>query len=1112
MKRNILLLAMSVLPMAAALGSYMIDPSRTQFYFEDETEPRLNTQDDWYDIYRNGGSAELSNPGDMPVMEAGKDYSYRVDMASAYKTVKGWGLSKGNDSPTSGLIADAVWNYNGSTNCTFNYDNSYDGSIAYLYLHLRWFRYNIVFDSNGGAPIPPAKNNICYTNSVELSAPTLAGYDFVGWTNATVAATFGPVTGADLGVSQDGQDVTLAAKWTPKEYLVTFDPCGGTVSPQSKYVAYKSTYGDLPVPEWTGHAFDGWFTDSTYGSKIVFSSVMENTAAHTLYAHWHNLIDVRFVFLDSAGNPTNEVKWVEHGDSATAPELPYREGFNCTGWDGYFDNVTSSTTVHALYATNTYTVIYDPNGGDGSMTNDTATYWTEFNLQPNGFLRAVHDFCGWSTDPGATTNDDLYGDCALVSNLTAEANGEYTLYAIWASVITPYSIAADCSNLVLKCEGADKWAIDDSDGYASTSSVYAAGDVAAPMIAAIVGPGTLTFRYKAVYESGGPILDHTHFDFYYYDPDKPGSFKWSTADIANKAKSADGQWDLGFYTKTDSGSVLYRWLFAGVGSSDNVHMDQVHWYPRRFVTIYDPYGNYDNGVKLECREAMLSHWNDILGDAAGTVTNIVAKGSSITNVVELLRLGVGPSSNEVDGVTATVWYDNVEVPADIADAQVGLEFISRAYTGSAIEPQVAVSYGTDALVENTHYTVSYSDNVNAGTATVKISGIVAGGYGGTCTTNFTIAKAAYDMSSAAWNYAGAFTYDGTMKTVLVTGLPAGVTASYTGNTATEPGTNTAHAILAYDTVNHTAPAPVADLVWVINPSSGGGGGGGGEGGGDEGGGGDSGGEGGDDEFISGTLNGGFSRAQTVSGVLYDADGIAGTIQFKAGKRGGKGVKLSATATLMNGKKISAKPVTRPMQADGTMTGVLVFKAPLLDMEFSMAANGEFKLANGSYAMVDDVAGGKLADGKAVFSAEADPNPTLDAGFEILEIALPTNVVIAVSGGKKMNAGKAPSIKYRKVKDPDGTSKYVLYGFSDAKPNLSALKLSYTQSTGLLKGSFKVYATNEGSVAPGTKPKLKSYTAKVTGFVIDQGKGQTAAGYATVTKLSAKPWAISIRWK
>ena len=61
---------------------------------------------------------------------------------------------------------------------------------------------------------------------------------------------------------------------------------------------------------------------------------------------------------------------------------------------------------------------------------------------------------------------------------------------------------------------------------------------------------------------------------------------------------------------------------------------------------------------------------------------------------------------------------------------------NQTYTGSALTPAVVVKDGNTALTATTDYTVAYTANMNAGTATVTITG--AGNYSGTKTQTFTI--------------------------------------------------------------------------------------------------------------------------------------------------------------------------------------------------------------------------------------------------------------------------------------------------------------------------------------------------------------------------------------
>ena len=56
-------------------------------------------------------------------------------------------------------------------------------------------------------------------------------------------------------------------KYTANTYVVDFNSNGGnTIS--SKNVTYDSTYGILETPTKTGYTFDGWYTQSSGGTKV----------------------------------------------------------------------------------------------------------------------------------------------------------------------------------------------------------------------------------------------------------------------------------------------------------------------------------------------------------------------------------------------------------------------------------------------------------------------------------------------------------------------------------------------------------------------------------------------------------------------------------------------------------------------------------------------------------------------------------------------------------------------------------------------------------------------------------------------------------------------------
>lgn len=85
---------------------------------------------------------------------------------------------------------------------------------------------------------------------------------------------------------------------------------------------------------------------------------------------------------------------------------------------------------------------------------------------------------------------------------------------------------------------------------------------------------------------------------------------------------------------------------------------------------------------------------------------------------------------------------------DITVAAIG----NQKYTGSAITPTVDIKYGTRTLVKGTDYTVAYSNNTSAGTATITITG--TGNYSGSRTASFRIIKTSSGGSSSGSSSSG----------------------------------------------------------------------------------------------------------------------------------------------------------------------------------------------------------------------------------------------------------------------------------------------------------------------------------------------------------------------
>jgi Fibronectin type III domain. len=100
----------------------------------------------------------------------------------------------------------------------------------------------------------------------------------------------------------------------------------------------------------------------------------------------------------------------------------------------------------------------------------------------------------------------------------------------------------------------------------------------------------------------------------------------------------------------------------------------------------------------------------------------------------------------------------------LSGAKVSLSSLSYTYSGAAKKPAVTVTYGKKTLTKGTDYTVSYSNNVNAGKAKVTVSG--TGKYHGKISKTFTIkAKAITPKVTLSKKE---YVFDGSVKKPTVT--------------------------------------------------------------------------------------------------------------------------------------------------------------------------------------------------------------------------------------------------------------------------------------------------------------------------------------------------------
>jgi len=295
-------------------------------------------------------------------------------------------------------------------------------------------------NSNTGGTAP-TKQAYITSSTVTVASNTgslvRTGYIFNGWN--TAADGSGTHYNAGSGTFTISANTTLYAEWTPAGNTVTFDANGGTGT-MANQTASSATNLTANAFTRTGYTFAGWATTSggtvayTNGASYPFS------ANATLYAVWTpNNNTITFDANGGTGTMANQTIATAASAALTTNSFT-RSGFVFDGWAtssggavAYTDGATytmgtANVTLYAHWtAAGSYTVIFDANGGTGTMANQTASSPTA--LTTNAFTRIGYIFAGWNTIAGG-------GGTAYANGATYGFTTNVTLYAQWTATYT----------------------------------------------------------------------------------------------------------------------------------------------------------------------------------------------------------------------------------------------------------------------------------------------------------------------------------------------------------------------------------------------------------------------------------------------------------------------------------------------------------------------------------------------------------------------------------------------------------------------------------------------------------------------------------------------------
>lgn len=234
-------------------------------------------------------------------------------------------------------------------------------------------------------------------------------YDFVGWYDGN-----NPVT-AD-GFVFPPRDLTLTARYTPHEYVLTYDlNYDGAADETDTFTlldyetfALKDAPDVMRPGDWY---FDGWYTSADGGDPVTSISALTDT---TVYAHWTEGFTVTF----TADGETVSTVRVRSGAQVSEPADPQKSGHTFGGWtlDGqsydFAAAVTGNITLTAVFTPIEYTVTFVI---DGTETEVKAAYGTLLSAVT---APAIPDKTGYTDTPPVWS---LPGETVIEGDLTVTA-------------------------------------------------------------------------------------------------------------------------------------------------------------------------------------------------------------------------------------------------------------------------------------------------------------------------------------------------------------------------------------------------------------------------------------------------------------------------------------------------------------------------------------------------------------------------------------------------------------------------------------------------------------------------------------------------------------------
>ena len=350
------------------------------------------------------------------------------------------------------------------------------GSYTVAYAALTPNKYQVTFDKNASrASCSTTSSTVTFDSAYGEGTggwpePSRDGYTFNGW--YTLASGGSAVSSATI--VSTAANHTLYAQWTAIPYSITFNgngADGGSMSSVDLTDKYETTV-TLPANEFTrtGYKFSGWSTSAS-STKVTYQD--ESSASGdkffndgdgtVLYAVWE-AIGYTLSINNNGGSGESSVA-VTYGDFYGAVNPPTLAGADFQGYftqaDGQGDMIWDSKgqpcsnawvwvkadvpQAIAYWSYRDYTIMFDANGGEGSVASTNGTIDAEITMPAvSGLTYEGHSCDGWALSAGSTSMRYAPGSTVSIRTIindSGSSGSEITLYAHWSEVIYSLTIA-----------------------------------------------------------------------------------------------------------------------------------------------------------------------------------------------------------------------------------------------------------------------------------------------------------------------------------------------------------------------------------------------------------------------------------------------------------------------------------------------------------------------------------------------------------------------------------------------------------------------------------------------------------------------------------------------